>query len=166
MANLVRSATGHVSFWVTFLYSSAVVAFGIDRWIRRPTPYVRLQTAVLATIQVLPLFILPEIILPWLGNNGHIPEVIIQNLFPGESWWRAYGFVLAWPLMAWNVFTQDPLWWWLGISFVQTFVIIPFIVWRWGKGVYCGWICSCGALAETMGDRHRDKCRMAPCGIK
>jgi polyferredoxin len=36
-------------------------------------------------------------------------------------------------------------------------VIIPAIVYRWGKGAYCGWICSCGALAETMGDTHREK---------
>jgi polyferredoxin len=80
-----------------------------------------------------------------------------DNLFPGDSWWRAYGFILAWPLMAWNVFTEQPNLWWLIISFVQTFIIIPLIVWRWGKGAYCGWVCSCGALAETMGDRQREK---------
>lgn len=26
-----------------------------------------------------------------------------------------------------------------------------------GKGAYCGWICSCGALAETLGDTQRTK---------
>ena len=34
----------------------------------------------------------------------------------------------------WNVFTSQPLGWWLGISLVQTFVVIPLIIWRWGKG--------------------------------
>ena len=56
------------------------------------------------------------------------------------------------------------MWPWLIISFVQTFVIIPLIIFRWGKGAYCGWICSCGALAETMGDAHRTKCRTARFG--
>ena len=150
------------SFWVTLAYSSAVVGFGIDRIRRRRTPYVLVQTFTLMTIQCIPLFILPEIILPWAGANQWIPQTIIDNLFPGESWWRAYGFILAWPLMAWNVFTQDPITWWLVISVIQTFVIIPLIVWRWGKGAYCGWICSCGALAETMGDRHRHKMPHGP----
>jgi polyferredoxin len=49
------------------------------------------------------------------------------------------------------------MWWWLGIAFVQTFVLIPGMIYYWGKGAYCGWICSCGALAETLGDQHRDK---------
>jgi NosR/NirI family nitrous oxide reductase transcriptional regulator len=161
IGTLLASATSP-SFWVTLAYSSAVVGFGIDRLRRRKTPYVWVQTLTLMTIQCVPLFILPEIMLPWAGANGWIPQTIVDNLFPGESWWRAYGFVLAWPLMAWNVFTQDPIVWWLVISFVQTFIIIPLIVWRWGKGAYCGWICSCGALAETMGDRHREKMPHGP----
>jgi polyferredoxin len=51
---------------------------------------------------------------------------------------------------------------WLAISVVQTFVVIPLIVLRWGKGAYCGWICSCGALAETLGDAHRAKMPHGP----
>jgi polyferredoxin len=65
--------------------------------------------------------------------------------------------VLAWPLNVYNVFTAQPQAAWLAIAFVQTFVAIPLIVLRWGKGAYCGWICSCGALAETLGDTHRTK---------
>ena len=38
----------------------------------------------------------------------------------------------------------------------------PLIVWKWGKGAYCGWICSCGALAETLGDTHRQKMAHGP----
>jgi NosR/NirI family nitrous oxide reductase transcriptional regulator len=158
---LLHSASGP-SFWVTLAYSAAVVGFGIDRMRRRRTPYVRVQTLTLMSIQVLPLFLIPELLLPWLGAHDLIPQAIRENLFPGDSWWRAYGFILAWPLMAWNVFTEQPYAWWLVISFIQTFVIIPLIVLRWGKGAYCGWVCSCGALAETMGDRHREKMPHGP----
>ncbi|MEY2480142.1 MAG: hypothetical protein QOI04_1069 [Verrucomicrobiota bacterium] len=172
------------SFYYTFLYSSLIVGFGIGRIRRRKTPYVTLQTLVLMSIQVLPLFLLPEIILPWLGYNGvfdhgfgktiadHLFESYIpQAQYASHSWpewghprayWRAYGFVLAWPLMVYNVFTDAPIAWWLVISFVQTFVLIPLLIWRWGKGAYCGWICSCGALAETMGDQHRQKMPHGP----
>ncbi|MCB9465795.1 MAG: NAD(P)-binding domain-containing protein [Candidatus Eisenbacteria bacterium] len=150
-------ATAAPSFWFTSLYTACIVFFGIARIRRRPTPYVRRQTVALMAIQVVPLFILPEIVLPWMGANGWIPDVIQQNLFPNGEYWRALGFVLAWPLFLVNLASPHPMLWWIVIGLVQTFVIIPLLVWRWGKGAYCGWICSCGALAETMGDTHRHK---------
>jgi polyferredoxin len=64
--------------------------------------------------------------------------------------------------MIWNVFSDQPLKLWLAISLVQTFVLIPLMVRRWGKGAYCGWVCSCGALAETLGDRVRDRMPHGP----
>jgi polyferredoxin len=54
------------------------------------------------------------------------------------------------------------LWAWIGIGALQTFVLIPWAVLRWGKGAYCGWICSCGALAETVGDDHRTRMPHGP----
>ncbi|MEY2510551.1 MAG: hypothetical protein QOE26_1314 [Verrucomicrobiota bacterium] len=172
------------SFYYTFLYSSLIVGFGITRIRRRKTPYVTLQTIVLMLVQVVPLFLLPEIVLPWLGYDGwydhgfgktvadHLFESYIPDAqYAAHQWpvwghprayWRAYGFILAWPLMVYNVFTDAPLTWWLVIAFIQTFVLIPAIIWRWGKGAYCGWICSCGALAETMGDNQRHKMPHGP----
>jgi len=170
---IVASASNGIGFFISLLYCAAVVVFGVDRIRRRKTAYVRRQTLSLIAFQLLPLFILPEILLPWLGHLGvfdhGIMKDIADNLFPsasydanGREYWRAYGFILAWPLFVWNVFNAEPLTGWLVISLIQTFVIIPFIVWRWGKGAYCGWICSCGALAETLGDRHRDKMPHGP----
>ena len=172
------------SFYYTLAYSVAIACFGLARIQRRQTPYVTLQTTVLIAVQCVPLFLLPEIILPYLGYNGifdagfgktiadHLfepyisPAQLAAHQWPAwghpRAYWRAYGFILAWPLMVYNVFADAPLLWWLVISFVQTFVLIPFIVWRWGKGAYCGWICSCGALAETMGDKQRSKMLHGP----
>ncbi len=56
----------------------------------------------------------------------------------------------------------DPDWWHMvGIvgvvwAVVLTFIIIPLFTIRYGK-IYCSYICSCGALAETVGNgfRHR-----------
>jgi len=159
-------------FYYSLAYTLGIVVFGLRRIRRRKTPYVRAQTYSLLAFQIIPLFLLPYIVLPLMGHNGWFDSGVMKtvgdNLFPivnydhGREYWRAFGFVLAWPLFIWNVFTSQPMWWWLAISIVQTFVIIPLIVYRWGKGAYCGWVCSCGGLAETMGDEYRDKMPHGP----
>jgi NosR/NirI family nitrous oxide reductase transcriptional regulator len=167
IGTLAISAAGP-AFWYTLAYSLVVVIFGIRRIARRRTPYVTVQTLTLMAIQVLPLFLIPEIILPQLEHRGLLPRALADALFPvvsyghGREFWRAYGLILAWPLNVYNIFTHQPLWWWIGIGFVQTFVLIPLGVARFGKGFYCGWICSCGALAETLGDTHRHKMPHGP----
>jgi NosR/NirI family nitrous oxide reductase transcriptional regulator len=167
LGTLAISAAGP-AFWYTLAYSLVVVTFGIRRIRRRRTPYVTAQTLSLMTVQVLPLFLLPEVILPLLGHNGLLPRGLADALFPvvtyghGREYWRAYGLILAWPLNVYNVFTHEPLGWWLAISAVQTLVLIPLGIYFFGKGVYCGWICSCGALAETLGDTHRQKMPHGP----
>lgn len=160
------------SFYYTLAYTLLIVIFGWLRIRRRKTPYVTWQTTTLAVIQIIPLFLLPEILLPLMGHNGWFEGGTLgwlaDSLFPvaeyghGREYWRAYGLILAWPLMAWNWFTAEPLWGWLILGFVQTFVLIPALIYFWGKGVYCGWICSCGAMAETMGDQQRHKMPHGP----
>ena len=156
------------AFWYTLAYSTLVTVFGIRRIRRRRTPYVTVQTLTLMAVQLVPLFLLPEVVLPLLGHNGLLPHGLADALFPavsyghGREYWRAYGLILAWPLDVYNVFTARPLPAWLVIAFVQTFVLIPLAVWRFGKGAYCGWICSCGGLAETLGDTHRAKMPHGP----
>jgi thioredoxin reductase/NAD-dependent dihydropyrimidine dehydrogenase PreA subunit len=159
-------------FYYSLAYCLCVVLFGLKRIERRKTPYVRAQTYTLMGVQLVPLFLFPYFLLPYAGHNGWfdagVGKYVADHLFPvanyghGREYWRAVGFILAWPLFIWNVFTAQPMAWWLVISFVQTFVIIPLIIWRWGKGAYCGWICTCGALAETLGDAHRHKMPHGP----
>ncbi len=184
----IREAFGQPAFYYTLAYSLAVVIFGVRRIRRRKTPYVTYQTTLLMAVQVIPLFILPMIVLPWMGRNGVFDlgpqKWVADQLFedynyktggwdfnqnqyieaPGNerAWWRAYGLILAWPLFVYNVFTDQPMWGWLVVSFAQTFVLIPLMIFFWGKGAYCGWICSCGALAETLGDTHRQKMPHGP----
>jgi len=173
VGNITKGAVSDPGFYYSLAYCLCVLIFGIRRIRRRKTPYVKLQTTVLTLIQWIPLFILPYFVFPYLGANGAFThggfgqwfgETFLSN-GPGtapDQYWRAFGFVLAWPLFVFNFFTDAPLWGWLILGFIQTFVIIPLIVWRWGKGAYCGWICSCGALAETMGDAHRQKMPHGP----
>jgi thioredoxin reductase/ferredoxin len=168
----LKVSVGEPGFWYSLAYCAAIVIFGYRRIKRRKTPYVTAQTLTLTAVQLLPLFLLPYLLLPWAGNNGWFDSGwlagVADELFPragyghGREYWRSFGFILAWPLFFWNVFTHQPMWGWLVISFVQTFVLIPLAVHRWGKGAYCGWICSCGALAETVGDTQREKMPHGP----
>ncbi|HBM85940.1 MAG TPA: hypothetical protein DD423_04010 [Opitutae bacterium] len=166
LLNHLRGALNQPGFYYSLAYCVCVVAFGIRRIKRRRTPYVKLQTLTLSAFQIIPLFLLPWILLPWFGALGWwesgIGGIIADWFWPNGEYWRAFGLILAWPLFVYNWFTAEPLWGWLILGFVQTFVFIPWIVWKWGKGAYCGWICSCGALAETLGDAHRHKMPHGP----
>lgn len=148
------------AFHYTLLYTLTIVIFGIRRMYIRPTTYIKLQTVCLIFFQVFFLFLLPEIILPYLGKLnllGSENGFIQTQMFPQKSYWKAYGFILAWPLNLGVLYDGSLTLFWLLYSLTLSFLVIPVLVWKYGKGAYCGWICSCGGLAETLGDEHRAK---------
>ena len=98
----------------------------------------------------------------WWG----IPTFLVV-LFGRNAWSSALLKSLnAWPLnmgaFQMDVQPGDPEWWYIvavvGVVWaaVLTFIIIPLFTIKFGK-IYCSYICSCGALAETVGNsfRHR-----------
>ncbi len=148
------------AFHYTMLYSTTILFFGIRRIQKRPTSYIKMQTCVLIFIQLFFLFLLPEIILPSLGKLellGSSTGFLRTQVFPNDAYWKAYGFILAWPLNMAVLYDGNITSFWFGYGIFMTFGIIPYLVLRFGKGAYCGWICSCGGLAETLGDEHRHK---------
>lgn len=169
----LKAARNDPGFTFALLYSVVILVFGISRMRRRKTPYVKLQTTTLIAIQIIPLFILPYLVFPYFYHHGVFTSggfgqwfgmTFLSDGQGGEpdQFWRSFGFILAWPLFIYNIFTEAPIWGWIVLGFIQTFVLIPLIIWRWGKGAYCGWICSCGAMAETLGDQHRHKMPHGP----
>ncbi len=74
--------------------------------------------------------------------------------------WRAWGLYQPWPLFFntfhwWN--SSDPrviLYGFIGAGLFGTFVAIPLASIKHGKR-FCTWVCGCGGLAETLGDRWR-----------
>ena len=90
----------------------------------KPTRYIKYQTWTLILIQALPLFILPEFIFPLLGKIGALGAkdgFILSQVFPGESYWRSYGFILAWPLNFSNLYIHNVTTFWLVFSLVANF---------------------------------------------
>ncbi len=149
--------------WYTTFYSLTIAVFGFRRIAVNPTGYIKRQTWLLMAFQIIPLFILPLFVLPFMADNGMIGQWVSENVFPNDTYWRAYGLILAWPLFIHNLAMGEPTVFWLWAGLAQTFLIIPAIIYFWGKGSYCGWVCSCGALAETLGDEYRTT---APHGLR
>ena len=124
------------------IYSLVVLIFAIiaiRRWVTNPNnPKYQLWKYISLIIsQTIFLFVLPEF--------------IITKLDPSNGW-RFYGFMLPFPLVYSSFFNSTMFW--IIICALSTFVIIPIFVYWHGKK-FCSWICGCGALAETLGDRFR-----------
>src|SRR5262245_21704865 len=66
----IAVSAGSPGFYYALAYSLCIVLFGAKRIARRKTPYVKRQTLTLIAVQLVPLFLLPYIVLPWLGHNG------------------------------------------------------------------------------------------------
>lgn len=171
----LKSSLGTPLFHLSLAWCLAVTIFGARRIARRRTPYVFWQTLTLIAVQWIFLIVIPHLALPWAGRNGYFEprqslRWMADQLFERSdgflgherAYWRAYGFVLPFPLNVFNVFTDRPMWLWMAIALLQALVGVPLMVRRWGKGGFCGWVCPAGALAETMGDVHREKMPHGP----
>ena len=74
--------------------------------------------------------------------------------------WRAWGLYQPFPLF-FNTFfwwyEGDPHWiilFFVGAGIVGSLIVIPIASYKHGKR-FCTWVCGCGGLAETLGDRWR-----------
>lgn len=140
----------------SLLYTLVMIVFGglaFRRWagIARNPRYQKWRYVSLVSFQVV-FFLLANVI-------------AVQALSVQYSW-RAWGLYQPWPLF-FNTFNwwsrSDPrvvLYGFVGAGLLGTFVAIPWLSARHGKR-FCTWVCGCGGLAETLGDRWR---HLAPKG--
>lgn len=155
------------SFWYTVLYTLLVTVFGIlalKRWgIDKRDSFQIWRYVSLIAFQWTFFFIIPEFLFQWALEFENLKYLANDPQFSGQPW-RAYGIVYAWPLFFYSFFF-DPHQIWVVWGVFLTFVIVPvFTIWN-GKR-YCSWICGCGGLAETLGDRWRHLAPKGPLSIK
>jgi NosR/NirI family nitrous oxide reductase transcriptional regulator len=142
------------TYYYSLLYSITILIFGVRRIMVKKTRYIKYQVLSLIIVQVFFLFLLPfHLFEPLIKANFSPDGYVMREIFPSGKW-SCFGLVLFWPLDM-NDFGTSSFWTWF--PFVQTFGILALIVWQWGKGAYCGWICSCGGMAETLGDEYRTR---------
>jgi NosR/NirI family transcriptional regulator, nitrous oxide reductase regulator len=151
------------SFWYTVMYSLLMTVFGIqalNRWgLQRQDKFQIWRFVSLLAFQWTFFFIIPEFLFQWAVDYQWIGERLANDPAFAEQAWRSYGIIYAWPLFFYTFF-YDPHWIWMLWGIVLTFGLIPLLVMFQGKR-YCSWICGCGGLAETFGDRWR---HLAPKG--
>ena len=68
-------------------------------------------------------------------------------------YWRFYGVVMPFPLV-YEIFYYRPPVFWIMLCAGAAFAALPVFVYWHGKRL-CSWICGCGCLSETLGDRYR-----------
>jgi NosR/NirI family nitrous oxide reductase transcriptional regulator len=156
------------SFWYTVLYTLTMTVFGIQavkRWgLDRRDKFQIWRYVSLLSFQWVFFFLIPEFLFQWAVKYQWVGARLASDpQFAGQAW-RSYGIVYAWPLFFYTFF-GDPHKIWVIWGLLLAFVIIPiFVLWH-GKR-YCSWICGCGGLAETFGDRWRHLAPKGPASIK
>ncbi len=151
------------AFWYTVLYTALMTIFGVQavrRWgFDKRDTFQIWRFVSLLSFQWIFFFVIPEFLFQYAVEYRWVGERIATDpAFAGQAW-RSYGLIYAWPLFFYTFF-YDPHWVWVVWGVFLTFVLIPIFVLFHGKR-YCSWICGCGGLAETFGDRWR---HLAPKG--
>jgi thioredoxin reductase/polyferredoxin len=151
------------SFWYTVLYTAVMTIFGIQamkRWgIDRKDRFQIWRYVSLIGFQWVFFFLIPEFLFRWAVQGQWVGAQLASDPNFANNAWRSYGLVYAWPLFFYTFF-GSPNQVWIVWGAILSFVIIPVLVLFHGKR-YCSWICGCGGLAETLGDRWR---HLAPKG--
>ncbi|MFC2109412.1 4Fe-4S dicluster domain-containing protein [Bacteroidota bacterium] len=132
-------------FLYGFMYCSVMTVFAVRMFIKyRHNAYQLLRTAVVLFFQIAFAFLIPEILVafnkPWFDFKN--------------AWPLNYTFFFDWnlnSLLANGNLGAFMLVW----GILLTVIIVPVMVYFFGKRWYCSWVCGCGGLAETLGDPYR-----------
>ena len=138
---------GNASQWFVygFLYCTIMIVMGVRMYIKyRHNKYQIVRTTSVLFFQIVFAFLIPEIM-----TSLNMPGYDFKNAFPLD-----YDFFFEWNLKS---LTESGA---IGIFILVwgtllTLVILPIMVYFFGKRWYCSWVCGCGGLAETLGDPYR-----------
>lgn len=149
-ADIIADRGYQQGYLYSLVYTLVMVVFGwqaLLRWtgIARRPKYQKWRYLSLISFQV--LFFL-------------IVNVVAVQALTTQHAWRAWGLYQPYPLFVnvffwWEGAPKNTMFWFFIISgLLGTFVAMPLLARYHGKR-FCTWICGCGGLAETLGDRWR-----------
>ncbi len=128
-----------------FMYCTVMTVMAIRMYIKyRHNLYQIVRTTSVLFFQIVFAFLIPEIMV-----RLQMPYYDFKNAFPLD-----YDFFFKWnlnELLASGGIGLFILVW----GIVLTLIIVPVMVYFFGKRWYCSWVCGCGGLAETLGDPYR-----------
>lgn len=135
-------------------YFSAIAGFGLYWAAKSGKARIwRLNLSIIASQWTL-WWGIPTFMAVYLGRNPWTP-LISRSL---NTWPLNMGAFNVEP----HIGPSDPAWWHtvaiVGVVWaaILTFVVTPLMTLKWGK-IYYSYICSCGALAETVGNSYRHR---------
>lgn len=128
-----------------FLYCVVMLVMAIRMYIKyRHNKYQIIRTTSVLFFQIVFAFLIPE-----LMASLNMPGYDFKNAFPLD-----YDFFFEWNLE--NLRNSGAIGLFILVwGTVLTVVIVPVMVYFFGKRWYCSWVCGCGGLAETLGDPYR-----------
>lgn len=138
---------GEASQWFVygFLYCVIMLTMGVRMYIKyRHNKYQVIRTTSVLFFQIVFAFLIPEIM-----TSLNMPGYDFKNAFPLD-----YDFFFEWNLDSLRNSGAIGLFI-LVWGIVLTLIIVPVMVYFFGKRWYCSWVCGCGGLAETLGDPYR-----------
>lgn len=145
LSNLLNG--GNASQW--FLYGTLYTVFMTVMGIRMLIKYRGNRYQIVRTISVMFFQLTFAFLIPELLTKFQKPWFDFKNAWPLN-----YSFFYDWNL---NNLANEGV---LGLfmlfwGIVLSLVIVPVMVYFYGKRWYCSWVCGCGGLAETLGDPYR-----------
>ncbi|WP_459212551.1 4Fe-4S binding protein [Aquimarina rhabdastrellae] len=132
-------------FLYGFLYCVVMIVMGIRMYIKyRHNMYQIIRTTAVLFFQIAFAFLIPEILVRF-----NKPYFDFKNAFPLD-----YDFFFDWNIN--NLINSGNLGLFMLVwGIALTVIIVPVMVYFFGKRWYCSWVCGCGGLAETLGDPYR-----------
>ena len=141
----VKNSVASQWFLYGILYCTSMIVMGIRMFVKyRNNQYQIVRTASVLFFQIIFAFLLVEI-LPLFG----LPGVDLKNAWPLD-----YNFVTDWNVKQYlDAGHLGKFMFFWGV--ILSIIVVPIMVYFFGKRWYCSWVCGCGGLAETLGDPYR-----------
>ncbi|MCM4166913.1 Ion-translocating oxidoreductase complex subunit B [Arenibacter antarcticus] len=128
-----------------FMYSTVMSVMAVRMYIKyRHNTYQMVRTTSVLFFQIVFAFLIPEIMV-----RLQMPYYDFKNIFPLD-----FDFFFQWNLR--SLLNSGGIGLFILVwGIVLTLVVVPVMVYFFGKRWYCSWVCGCGGLAETLGDPYR-----------
>ena len=145
ISNFLNGSNASQWFVYGFLYCVIMLVMAVRMYIKyRHNKYQIIRTTSVLFFQIVFAFLIPEIM-----TSLNMPGYDFKNAFPLD-----YDFFFDWNLDKLNTSGAIGLFI-LVWGILLTLIIVPVMVYFFGKRWYCSWVCGCGGLAETLGDPYR-----------
>ncbi|MCH8533658.1 MAG: 4Fe-4S binding protein [Flavobacteriaceae bacterium] len=140
------------SQWFVYgvFYTLAILLFGVKFiWKYRHNKYQRLRTFSVMFFQLGFAFLIPEFMARLNSDSFALPYYDLKNIWP-LNYYNFEQYRVDEFISAGNIGIGLLL-----FGVLSILIVTPILTYKYGKRWYCSWVCGCGGLAETAGDKFR-----------